>query len=105
MWTWSIGMWKLKYTSIASISYDGMTSHCDVMTRRCDTLAAAFENSIDDLFDTNNPNKHRICIVISVWLNYKTSKIKYKSVIWYPASIRLLKVYSDAALLPSWFNW
>ena len=28
-----------------------------------------------------------------------------KSIIWYPASIRLLKVDSDAALLPSWFNW
>ena len=28
-------------TSIASIPYDGMTSHRDVMTRRCDMLAAA----------------------------------------------------------------
>ena len=45
-----------KHTSTASISYDGMTSHRDVMTRRCVMLAAALENSIDDLFDTNNPN-------------------------------------------------
>ena len=36
-------------TSIGSISYDDMTSHRDVMTRRCDMLAAAFENIIDDL--------------------------------------------------------
>ena len=44
------------YTSTASISYDGMTSHRDVLTRRCVMLAAALENSIEDLFDTNNPN-------------------------------------------------
>ena len=42
--------------SIASISYDGMTSHRDVMTRRCDMLTAACKISIDDLFDTNNSN-------------------------------------------------
>ena len=32
-----------KHTSTASISYDGMTSHRDVMTRRCVMLAAALE--------------------------------------------------------------
>ena len=29
--------------------------------------------------------------------------LKVKSSIWYPESIWLLKVDSDAALLPSWF--
>ena len=46
----------IEHISTASILYDGMTSHRDVMTRRCVMLAAAFENSIDDLFDTKNPN-------------------------------------------------
>ena len=45
-----------RHTSIASISYDGMTSHRDVMTWRCDMLAAAYKISIDDLFDTKNSN-------------------------------------------------
>ena len=63
-----------RHTSIASISYDGMTSHCDVMTRRCDRLAAACKNTIDDLFDSNNPHWHRICIGITVWLNYKNNE-------------------------------
>ena len=44
-----------RHASIASISYDAMMSHRDDKKRRCDMLAAAFENSIDDLFDTNNP--------------------------------------------------
>ena len=36
----------------------------------------------------------------------KVIKSKKKSSIWYPASNRLfLKIDSDAALLPSWFNW
>ena len=52
--------WPVKIEDILVLlqfhTMDGMTSHCDVMTRRCDMLAAACKNSIDDLFDTNNPN-------------------------------------------------
>ena len=64
---------KIKSILVYSISYDGMTSHRDVMTWRYDMLTAAFEHSIDDLFDTNDPILHIICIVILVWLNYKIS--------------------------------
>ena len=45
--------WYVKIEGILVLlqfSYDDITSHRDVMTRRCDI------NSIDDVFDTNNPN-------------------------------------------------
>ena len=51
--------WHVKIEGIQELQQfrnDGMTSHRDVMTRRCDMLAAACKNSSDDLFDTNNPN-------------------------------------------------
>ena len=47
---------KWRHTGIASISYDSMTSHRDVMMRRCDMLALACKISIDDLVDTNISN-------------------------------------------------
>ena len=44
-------------------------------------------------------HSHRCCACL------QHTTVMQKSSIWYPASIRLLRVDSDVAFLPSWFNW